>query len=131
MDDLEDGEGVAVQGEGGVATLENKMKNLNVISQKDVSQNSKTTVNNQSFNHQGINKQATKNQVQKPIVYGFKSEVLSGGRRPEVQCQVCKKDGHMSSRCPDLRKPTLKALPHLNPRVVELVTAVCSKARGN
>lgn len=145
MDDLEDGEGVAVGVEGGkstgkdqeITTLENKMKNLNVMSKGGDSQNSKTkapienssrsSFNNGSSNHQEKSKA---NQLQKPIIYGFKSAILSGGKRPEVQCQVCKKDGHMSNRCPDLRKPTLKPLPPFNPGMDNLVSAVCARARG-
>jgi hypothetical protein len=152
MDDIEDGEGIAIgKGEAlatnqgtdkEITSLENKMIDLHVMNRNDVSQNSKTktpkehssstiskNTGTEPSNNLDTNK-LTSSAMPKQIMYEFQLEILSGGKRPEVQCQYCKKDGHMSSRCPDLKKPTLKALQPLTSRLDELVTSVCSKTRG-
>lgn len=65
------------------------------------------------------------------IMYEFKPEILCGGKRPEVQCQCCKKDGHITSRCPDLKKTVLKPLPLLANSYLDIVSRVCAQTRGN
>ncbi|XP_020897481.1 terminal uridylyltransferase 7 isoform X2 [Exaiptasia diaphana] len=64
------------------------------------------------------------------IEYQFKTEILSGGKRPEVQCQCCKKDGHITAKCPDLKKPVLKPLPSLPTSYLDIVSRICAQTRG-
>lgn len=64
------------------------------------------------------------------LVYYMKQDILSAGKRPEVQCQCCKKDGHVTHHCPELKKPSLKPLPTLSAKMLELVTRVCAQTRG-
>ncbi|KAK3755615.1 hypothetical protein QZH41_017609, partial [Actinostola sp. cb2023] len=124
MDDLKDGNGSTDQ-ESQTRLLEHKMKDLTVTKQADVTV---TSANHDNLHGTAISSSNDCSELE--IVYEFTQEILSGGKRPEVQCQCCKRDGHVTTRCPDLRKPVLKPLPSLNTRYLDLVSRVCVQTRG-
>lgn len=68
--------------------------------------------------------------VQHNIVYRFDAKVFRGNNKPVTTCCFCKEDGHVKERCPDLRKPVLRALPPMTSQFAAVLDYVCQTCRG-
>ncbi|PFX21554.1 Terminal uridylyltransferase 4 [Stylophora pistillata] len=67
----------------------------------------------------------------KDIVYRFDAKIFQGNIKPVKTCCICKKDGHVKDRCPDMQKPFLIALPPMTPMFAKVLDSFCQTCRAD